>query len=508
MSIGEPKKIIVLGGGTAGWVTGAVLSKNWQTHGYKIEVVDTIDIPSIGVGEASIPTIYDLLNYLELSDQDLIKHCQATFKYGIQFENWSKPGESYMHSFGNMGHNFGQTEFFKIWLSTARYFKKPELTPFIPSAVAAYSNKFSRGAAAPEKTSGLFYPLSSLLYALHFDASLLARLLREKALHNGASHVSKHIVNIETDVSGITALIAEDGERLCADFYVDCSGIDGALNKQALNADFENWQAYLPCDTAIAVQTKLNSTPRLYTRSIAHAAGWRWEIQLQNRTGNGIVYCSKNMDYDTAKQHLLDDVEGELLTTPRKIEFTTGRLSSPWMFNSVAIGLSAGFLEPLESTSIHLIIAYARKLRDSIDNKELNDIGREKFNQSWCAETDGIRDFLMLHYICNQRDNDFFWKERKLGVRPASLNMLIEEFSETGWISPPNSTIFGTDSWLEVLIGQNFFRDYTKFSMPAEKASVYIQFLQNVSYAIRSEVSKIPDSHQTILDTLRSTTYR
>ncbi|UUA73821.1 tryptophan halogenase family protein [Cellvibrio sp. QJXJ] len=498
------KKIIVLGGGTAGWVTGAILSKKWETHGYQIVVVDTAEIPTIGVGEASIPTIYDLLNYIEISDQDLVKHCQATFKYGIQFENWSRPGERYMHGFGNMGHNLGQAEFFKIWLSTARYFKNPDLTPYIPSAVAAYSDKFSRGSKAPENTNGLFYPLSNLLYALHFDASLLARLLREKALHNGAIHISKHIVKVETDENGITALIAEDGETLSADLYVDCSGMHGVLNKQALKANFDNWQAYLPCDTAIAAQTTLNKAPRLYTRSIAHAAGWRWEIQLQNRTGNGIVYCSKNMDYDTAKQHLLEGIEGDLLTTPRKIEFITGRLSSPWTLNSVAIGLSAGFLEPLESTSIHLICAYARKLRDSIDNNELNAVGREKFNRAWCSETEGVRDFLMVHYLCNQRDEDSFWKERKSGPRPASLDKLLNEFSKTGWISPPEASIFGTDSWLEVLIGQKFFLNYEKFSMPADIAPHYIQFLQNVSYAIKNKVNKIPDSHQSILGTLRA----
>jgi tryptophan 7-halogenase len=506
MSIGESKKITILGGGTAGWITAAILSKDMAAQGYSLVVIDTTEIPTIGVGEASIPTIYDLLNYVGLSDQDLVKHCQATFKYGIQFENWSRPNEHYMHGFGSMGHNLGNTEFFKLWLSTAAYSSNPDLTPFIPSAIAAYANKFSRGAQSPETTNGLFYPLSNLLYALHFDASLLTRLLREKALNNGAMHISKQVVNVETNENGIAALITADRERLIADLYVDCSGMSGILNKQALCANFDNWQAYLPCDTAIAVQTSLTTTPRLYTRSIAHEAGWRWEIQLQNRVGNGIVYCSKHMDHDTAQQRLLADIDGVLLTEPRKIDFVTGRLSSPWTLNSVAIGLSAGFLEPLESTSIHLIYAYAKKLRDTIDNNEVNNSGREKFNQSWCAETEGVRDFLIAHYLCNQRNEDTFWKARKLAPRPPSLDALLEQFTNTGWISPAENSIFGTDSWLEVLIGQKFFSNYEKFSLPPHKAKDLIQFLQNVAYAISNEVDKIPDSHASILNTLRTNT--
>ncbi len=504
MSDSKPLKIVILGGGTAGWVSAAILSKGLAETGNSVTVVDTAEIPTIGVGEASIPTIYELLRNVGLSDADLIKEAEATFKYGIQFENWSKVGESYMHSFGNMGHNLKGIEFFKIWLSSAQYFSSRDLTPFMPAAVAAYADRFARVAVRPDNAEPHhYYPMCEISYALHFDAALLARLLKRKSLENGASHLSKHVVDVISDETGISALKTDDGELIEADVFVDCSGMRGVLSRQELASDFENWQSFLPCDTAIAVQTELTKTPRLYTRSIAHEAGWRWEIQLQNRTGNGIVYCSDFMSEDEATSKLLSEVEGKLINEPRKIPFKTGRLNNPWQKNCVAIGLSAGFLEPLESTSIHLICKYANLLGEALGKGELAHETSDEFNMEWRRETEEIRDFLMAHYVVNQRDEPF-WKKMQTCEQTAGLKRYLSELHSMGWLSLSDQALFGHDSWFEVLVGQGFNFDYQKFSVQPAQAQQHIGFLQNVAGAVQAEVSKIQNSHKSMIESLRA----
>lgn len=498
------KNIIVLGGGTAGWVTGAILSKDMVKHGYSLTVVDTAEIPTIGVGEASIPTIYDLLSYLDIPDSDLIKHCAATFKYGIEFENWSKPGEKYMHGFGNMGHNFVEEEFFKVWSSSAHYFSNHDLGPFVPTAVAAYADKFSRGAKPPTQNTHLFYPLSEISYALHFDASLLAKRLRVKALENGATHLSKHIVDVKCDEHGISALLTADGQELTADLYIDCSGMSGALLQKALKVEFENWEEFLPCNKAIALQTKRDTPAKLYTRSVAHKAGWRWEIQLQNRTGNGIVYSDAFMSDEEALAYLMKEIKGEAITTPRTISFKTGRVNTPWLKNTVAIGLSAGFLEPLESTSIHLICAYAQRIQKAINKDTLDDQEKQNFNKAWVKETNEIRDFLMMHYLVNQRHSDPFWNARREGKKPESLKIALNQLKHEGWLSLSESALFGHDSWFEVAVGQKLDIQYEKLATHPEQAKKNIEFLTNVRNAIKSEISSISLSHREILKSLFS----
>lgn len=498
----ESKNVIVLGGGTAGWVTAAVLSTDMERHGYAVTVIDTARIPTIGVGEASIPTIYDLLDHVGLEDRELVSDGQATFKYGIRFENWSKPGSRYMHGFGNMGHNLGDNEFFAVWLSAARYFTARDLAPFVPTVVAARADKFSRGARRPDESGRLYYPLSEICYALHFDAARLARQLRDKALANGAVHLPREVIGVETDERGIAALKTDDGGALTADFFVDCSGLRGVLVRQALGAEFDDWRPWLPCDAAIAVQTRRETPPLLYTRSVAHEAGWRWEIPLQRRTGNGIVYCTDFMSDDAALARLLNEARGERITEPRRIPFRTGRLKTPWRKNCAAIGLSAGFLEPLESTSIHLICRYARLLREALDAGELGAVGMAKFNRAWVAETDEVRDFLMTHYVVNRRD-DPFWKARRSAPRPDSLSDYLERLKNTGWVHLPEHALFGHDSWFQVLVGQHFDFDYERFAATPGQARQAIGFLTNIAEAIQSEVAKIPHSHQAMLESLR-----
>lgn len=502
MDKNKEMRIIVLGGGTAGWVTGAVLAKNAARNNYAVTVVDTADIPTIGVGEASIPTIYDLFRHLGMEDAEVFKSAAATFKYGIQFEGWSRSGEQYMHGFGNLGTDYGDTEFFSAWLGAARFFSSRDLGPFAPAVVAAQKGRFTRVVDRPaDAPPGLYFPLCELSYALHFDASMLARLLREKALNDGATHFSRHVATVETGEHGITALVTEDGERLEADFFVDCSGMRGVLGREALGEAFEDWSQFLPCNAAIAMQTERSGPPNLFTRSVAHNAGWRWEIQLQHRTGNGCVYCTDHMSDDEATALLLRDAVGTPLTEPRKIAFRTGRLKEPWQGNCVAIGLSAGFLEPLESTSIHLICEFAlmleRLLAPGIDRDE----ARSQFNRTWNEQTDDVRDFLMAHYVVNHRDEPF-WRARRDGPRPASLDRKLDSLREKGWMDVPAYSLFGHDSWFQVLVGQGFELDYSRFALDPTRAQKIMAFLQNVGSAIASESDRIPRTHQQMIDQL------
>ncbi|WP_201723117.1 tryptophan halogenase family protein [Caulobacter sp. X] len=498
------KRIIILGGGTAGWVCGSILARNARSLGLDVVVVDTAEIPTIGVGEASIPTIYDLLRHVGIDDRELVSRAGATFKYGIEFEGWSVPGDRYMHGFGSMGAPLGELEFFNAWAAAANYFTSRDLGPFVPAVAAARKGRFGRVRSRPaDALDHQYFPLCELSYALHFDASLLARLLREKAMADGARHLSLQVAGVETDETGIVALTTSDSGRLDADLFVDCSGLYGFLSRKALGGRFDDWRAYLPCDRAIAVQSRRHTEPRPYTRSVAHRAGWRWEIQLQDRTGNGNVYCSDFMNDDQAETLLRDQVEGELIGQPRKIEFATGRLSAPWHANCIAIGLSAGFLEPLESTSIHLIYKYALRLEEALRGGELSPVVRERFNAAWRAETEEIRDFLMAHYVVNQRSEDGFWSSMRAARRPTTLEDKLESFARTGWIALPDEALFGHDSWFQVLIGQKFQVDYKGLATSPQRASSLLQFLENVGRAVDIETSSLPHSHGQYLQQLR-----
>jgi len=485
-------------------VCGAVFARRSRELGYEVTVVDTAEIPTIGVGEASIPTIYDLLSHVGIEDAELIKHTAATFKYGIQFEGWSRAGEHYMHGFGNMGTPLNGQEFFSAWLASAAYFTNRNLGHFTPAVVAALKDRFTRVAMRPEDApENLFFPLAELSYALHFDASLLARLLKQKAVDDGAIHLSRHVTDVATGPDGITSLSTKDGKTLEADFFIDCSGITGVLSRKALAGRFDDWSAFLPCDNAIAVQTERATTPRLFTRSVAHEAGWRWEIQLQSRTGNGCVYSSEYMSEDEATALLMREITGTPITEPRKIAFKTGRLMEPWTHNCAAIGLSAGFLEPLESTSIHLICKYALMLEKSLLEGRADAQAREEFNRAWRKETDEVRDFLMAHYIVNQRPEPF-WQARREGPRPETLSACLSGLSERGWIELPEEALFGHDSWYQVLIGQGFLLDYKRFAAPQDIAHKILPFLQNVGRAVASETDNIPKTHAEALEALRA----
>lgn len=495
---------MVLGGGTAGWVTASILSKNLAQTNYTVTIVESDTIQPVGVGEASIPPIYSLIEYLELDDSDLIAKVDGSFKYGIHFENWSKPGEQYMHAFGELGTKVNHAPFLDFWFKTAHKTGSNNITPFFPSAVAAYNNKFAPPAPRPKEVDdSAFFPLCNLSYALHFDANLMAKYLREFSVNNGVKHITATVTDVQLSMAGdITSLILDSGDNIDGDLFIDCSGSSGRLIKQALKQEIEDWSAYLPCDKAIAVQTENDGTNiPSYTKAIAMKAGWRWQIPLHSRTGNGYVYCSKYISDEEARQELMSALDGKPITEPKIIPFKTGCLAKPWHKNCVAIGLSSGFMEPMESTSIHLIYRYALLLRKQLD--ENNWIDTKIFNTTFAFETQSIRDFLVMHYHINQRDDSLFWSDCRNMQLPKQLISRLKEYSDTGFINIDSRELFSFESWVQILVGQKYLNTYERFSHPDIPADGATQFLKNVYSAIESEVAKLP-AHSDFLNNLKA----
>ncbi len=495
---------MVLGGGTAGWVTASILSKNLAQTNYTVTLIESDTIQPIGVGEASIPPIYSLIEYLELNDSDLITKVDGSFKYGIHFENWSKPGEQYMHAFGELGTKVDQIPFLDFWFRTAHKTGSTSITPFFPSAVAAYNNRFAPPAPKPKDADDKgFYPLCNLSFALHFDASLMAKYLQDFSVKNGIEHITATVKDVQLSPTGdISSLTLDNDVQIDGDLFIDCSGSVGRLIQQELGQQIEDWTEFLPCDKAIAVQTKNEShSLASYTKAIAMQAGWRWQIPLQTRTGNGYVYCSKYISDQEARQELMSQLDGEAITEPRIIPFKTGCLTKPWYKNCVAIGLSSGFMEPMESTSIHLIYRYALLLREQLDEGNWHD--SKMFNTTFAFQTQGIRDFLVLHYHVNQRDDSKFWKDCKTMTIPKELELRLAEFSKTGYINIDPRELFSFESWVQILIGQKYLDSYERFSLPGVSGEAAAQVLKNVHSAIQNEVAKLP-AHSDFLNNLKA----
>ncbi|WP_095498520.1 tryptophan halogenase family protein [Paraferrimonas haliotis] len=485
------KKVVILGGGTAGWVSAAVLSKALSPQEFEFELVESPDMPTVGVGEASIPAFYGLLSFLGISDKPLLEGADATFKYGIEFEDWSQPNERYMHGFGKLGCAFKDTSFFDAWLTHAHRIAEPTLGEYLPTEQASNLNKFGRNTSRPDNApKSAFYPSNNLYYALHFDALRLAEILKEFAKKRGVKHTQGTVERVRKDDSGIQALLLKEGFVVRGDLFVDASGLAGRLIKQELNAEFDDWSHWLLCNSAMAMQSQAQQPLPPYTRSVAQAAGWTWHIPLQNRMGNGYVYCDRFITDERVEQVLRQSLSGAPINDPKIIRFTTGRLHSPWEKNCIAIGLSAAFLEPLESTSIHLIIKAAISLASELHTRKPIADAAVAFNDLHERDTLQIRDFLILHYLVNQREQPFWLAARSIDV-PESLQAQLQSFTETGKVNLSSDALFGPESWYQVLIGQKYLANYQAFA--SDQHGDLTGFFSSVKQAISQEVGKLDD---------------
>ncbi|MEP1444485.1 MAG: tryptophan halogenase family protein [Paraglaciecola sp.] len=443
-------KVVIVGGGTAGWMSASALASSFKNKQLDITLVESDQIGTIGVGEASIPHIKTFNRHIGVNEKDFMRRTQATFKLGIEFVDWKQKGERYFHPFGPYGIDMEGVSFHAFWQRLQASDHSDSLDQYNIMAMAAKQNRFRH--PVQQKNT----PLSEIGYAYHFDSTLYAGYLRELAEQKGVKRIEGRVVDtqLRNDNGFLQSISMENGQILEADLFIDCSGFYGLLIDKVFKVPFVDWSQYLPNNSAWAVGSeKIHSQPP-YTRSTAVEAGWQWRIPLQERTGNGIVYSSAHTDDQTAQDTLLQNIEGKLLGEPRKISFTTGHREKLWVKNCVAIGLSSGFLEPLESTSIHLIQSGISRLIRLFPDLDFEQIDIDHFNQQSVTELEQIRDFLICHYKVTERTDSSYWQYCKNMEVPNSLSRKLSLFESRGRIFRENEELFNRYSWLAVMVGQ------------------------------------------------------
>lgn len=479
------KKIVIAGGGTAGWMTAALMAKTLVRAGFEITLVESANIPTVGVGEATVPSFMGFNRLLGIDEKDLVKKIKATYKLGIMFDGWESPGKDYIHGFGALGDDATGIPFYHYWLRWQKENPNAKLEDVSICQTSARKNRFIHpNAKMPPIMRGFGY-------ALHIDAGLYANYLRDYATEQGITHLQADIaqVSLNATTGAIDALIFEDGNRLDGDFFIDCTGFRSLLLGDALQVPYISWKQWLKCDRAQVVPTALTEQTFVpYTKSTAHKAGWQWRIPLQHRAGNGLVYSSQYMDDDEATSLLMSQLQGEPLAEPRVLKFEAGMRERSWYKNCAAIGLSAGFVEPLESTSIHLIQTTIQRLINLFPNTETNDVLAKRFNQQTAAEMELIRDFIILHYCVNKRDEPF-WRDVRDMQLPDSLRDKLELFQKSGFLHNDEADLFADSSWISVALGQGIRPENTMCMID----SMTNEQLQNYMRSIKQQVATLTD---------------
>lgn len=488
------KKVVIAGGGTAGWMTAACLSK---LIGKNIEVtlVESDEIATVGVGEATIPPIRTLHKLLGIDEQTFLKETNATFKLGIEFSNWRENNHSYIHSFGITGKECWAGEFHHFWLRGLEKGITHEFGDYCYELQAAKQSKFAVS------------PHQSINFAYHLDATAYARYLRKFSENLGVKRIEGKIVNVHKRhhdgfISGLTL---DNGRLVEGELFIDCTGFRALLMEGALHTGYDDWSHWLPCNTAITVQTENVREPVPYTRSIAHEAGWQWRIPLQHRTGNGLVFCNSFMDPGDAKDKLVSSVEGEMINEPRSISFLTGRRRKGWNKNCVAVGLSAGFIEPLESTSIHLIMTAVVRLMRLFPFGGITPSTIDEYNNKLDSELISIRDFIVMHYKVTNRNDTEFWRHCQSLDIPDTLAHKLALFKQTGRVFLDDGDIFRVDSWTQVLMGQGMYPEQYHHIAAEMDDDALTRFLSGLRNEVSQAVAKLP-SHADFINQIMQTT--
>ena len=482
------QSIVIVGGGTSGWIAAASLAK-FLGETVEITLVESDAIGTVGVGEATIPQIRKLNGTLGLDEAEFVRATKGSFKLGIEFNDWGNIGESYLHTFGDPGLDLAGLKFHHYWLrSYLAEASDKSLWDYSLHNRAAYSHKF-----APIQRVGKTQ-MGGLSYAYHFDAGLYAQHLRKLAESLGVKRVEGRVVGVDLNSENgfITSVKMEVGQEIGGDLFVDCSGFRGLLIGDALNVGYEDWSKYLPCNRAVAVACESTAPLLPYTKSTARSAGWQWRIPLQHRTGNGHVFCDGFTTQDEATNRLVETLDGKMIGTPKQLRFTTGRRAEFWSKNCVSLGLASGFLEPLESTSIHFVQSHVSRLLEFFPDKNCGMATRAEYNRIVGKEFELVRDFLVLHYKQTQRDDTEFWRYCREMAVPDSLMHKMELFAETGHIYREIDDIFRESSWVQVMIGQGLIpRDYHRMAdkLTSEKLD---QFLSDVDALIDQTVAPLP----------------
>jgi tryptophan halogenase len=490
------KSVVVVGGGSAGWMAAAALA-TYLGRQATIRLIESDEIGIVGVGEASVPHIRAFNGQtLGIDEAEFVKRTQGTVKLGIHFENWSRIGDSYIHGFGVIGRSLGPLPFHQFWLKEFFSGRAAPIGDYSLQTVMARRGKFATG----DRNAPANSPLADIAYAYHFDAVLYARFLRELAEQRGVRRTEGKIVRVsQSPESGLVeSLTMETGEIIDGEFFIDCSGFRGLLIEQALQTGYVDWTHWLACNRAIAVPCAKADSITPYTRSTARSAGWQWRIPLQHRTGNGYVYSSEHVGDDEATATLLGNLDGEALSVPRPLSFTTGMRRKFWNKNVVALGLAAGFLEPLESTSIYLVQSGIGRLLALFPDRQFDPLLAERFNRESAFEYERIRDFLILHYNATERDDTPFWNYCRTMSIPESLRNTIEMFRRDGRYFRDGEDFFALPSWVQVMLGQRIvpqsFHPIVD-SMPTEKL---IEYVEGVRKTLADAVATMPTHDQWI----------
>jgi tryptophan halogenase len=447
------KRIVIVGGGTAGWMSAAGLAHALKGGDCTIELIESEDIGTVGVGEATVPHLRVFNDALQIAEVEFIRAVRGTFKLGIQFVDWGRIGDRYVHGFGTIGHDYRAVPFHQYWLKLHLQGKAYDIGDYSLNTAAAPAGKFISGATDVPANS----PLSRVAYAYHFDAGLYAAYLRRYAEARGVRRAEGEVVDVtlRADDGFIESVTLKSGRRIGGDLFIDCSGFRGLLIEQALHAGYESWNHWLPCDRAVALPSEKTGPATPYTRSTARAAGWQWRIPLQHRTGNGYVYSSAHVSDDEAAATLKANLDGRPLADPRVLRFETGRRKKIWSRNCVAIGLSSGFLEPLESTSIYLIQSGIARLINLLPDRHMNPVLQDRYNAQATFEIERIRDFLILHYCATERRENEFWRYCGNMQIPPSLADNIRLFRDSGRFYRDSDEMFAVTSWVQVMLGQH-----------------------------------------------------
>ena len=481
------RRIVIAGGGTAGWMAAAMLSKTMGKI-LDITLVESEEIGTVGVGEATIPTMITFHNLLELNEAEFMAATSATFKLGISFENWRNVGEHYIHSFGTTGTDHWTAGFQHFWLKGRARGLAGDYGEYCRELKAAQMDRFAH------------LPDNGMNYAYHLDAGAYARYLRKFSEALGVQRVEGKIAEVASDgASGhVQALLLDDGRRIEGELFLDCSGFRSLLLGQTLGVAYDDWSHWLFCDSALAVQTESTGAVPPYTRAIAHAAGWQWRIPLQHRVGNGLVYSSRHLDDEAAQQLLMDNLSGAPLMQPRPIRFKPGQRRQVWKGNCIGIGLSSGFLEPIESTSIHLIQRSLIRLLQMFPSQGICQADIEEYNRQAAHEIEHIRDFIILHYHVTNRQDSAFWRDCRALALPDSLRHRIELFRETARVFRVPNELFAENSWIQVMLGQGItparYHQIADLMGDAELSS----FLDNIRHSVASVARQLP-RHQDYL---------
>ena len=487
-------RVAIVGGGTAGWMAAAGLAKALAGMQVRIQLIESTQVGPIGVGEATVPPIMDFIRQLGIDENELIREIKATFKLGIEYRDWTWPGHSYFHPFGPSGPGLGAISFPSYWLKMFLEGKAARLEEYSIQAVAAEQGRFVRPTHAPNT------PLNKISYALHFDASQFARYLRRYAEARGVQRIEGHVrgVSLRAADGFIESVSLESGEEIGADLFIDCSGFRGVLIEEALGTGYDDWSHWLPCDRALVVHSERTAAPAPFTRVTAREAGWQWRIPLQHRDGNGYVYSSHFSSEDLARDTLAAHLDGPPFGEPMALRFTPGRRRKAWHRNCVALGLAAGFLEPLEATSIHLIQRGIAMLLRFFPDRDFAPAEIERYNRTLDFEFGRIRDFLLLHYRQTERAEPF-WNHCRDIAPTETLREKIELFQSHGRILREESDLFPVLSWLSVMVGQNIIpRRHDPMVDGLDPAKIHAK-LTEIRDSVRRSADAMP-LHQDFID--------